>query len=92
MFESLTIHGGAGSVLWGYRVAVELKSWRITRVKDEGGAWILRGTIARIDKFQARQAPLLFTAPRPHGFWAWPIQKLALGETSLRAELGPPER
>jgi len=92
VFESLTIHGGAGSVLWGYRVAVELKSWRITRVKDEGGAWILRGTIARIDKFQARQAPLLFTAPRPHGFWAWPIQKLALGETSLRAELGPPER
>ena len=78
MFESLTIHGGAGSVLWGYRVAVELTSWRITRVKDEGGAWILRGTIARIDKFQARQAPLLFTAPRPDGFWAWPIDALLI--------------
>ena len=92
MFDTLTIHGGAGSVLWGYRVAVELKSWRITRVKDEGGAWILRGTIARIDKFQARQAPLLFTAPRPNGFWAWPIDAIDIGETSLRAHLGPPER
>lgn len=92
MFDSLTIHGGAGSVLWGYRVAVELKSWRITRVKDEGGAWILRGTIARIDKFQARQAPLLFTAPRPNGFWAWPIDAIDIGETNLRAYLGPPER
>jgi hypothetical protein len=92
VFDSLTIHGGAGSVLWGYRVAVELKSWRITRVKDEGGAWILRGTIARIDKFQARQTPLLFTAPRPNGFWAWPIDAIDIGETSLRAHLGPPER
>ena len=92
MFDSLTIHGGAGSVLWGYRVAVELTSWRITRVKDDGGAWILRGTIARIDKFQARQAPLLFTAPRPDGFWAWPIDAIDIGETSLRAHLGPPER
>ena len=92
MFTTLTITGGAGSVLWGYRVAVELTSWRITRVKDEGGRWILRGTVARVDKFQARQAPLLFTAPRPQGFWAWPIDAIEIGETSLRAELGPPER
>jgi hypothetical protein len=92
VFDSLTIHGGAGSVLWGYRVAVELKTWRIVRVKDEGGGWILSATIARIDKFQARQAPLLFTAPRPQGFWAWPITTIDIGETSLRATLGPPER
>lgn len=92
MFDSLTIHGGAGSVLWGYRVAVELTSWKITRIKAEGGAWILRATIARIDKFHARQAPLLFTAPRPQGFWAWPIEAIAIGETSLQASLGPPER
>lgn len=92
MFDSLTIHGGAGSVLWGYRVAVELTSWRITRVKAEGGAWMLSATIARIDKFHARQAPLLFTAPRQGGFWAWPIAAIEIGETSLRASLGPPER
>ena len=61
-------------------------------MKAEGGDWILRGTIARIDKFQARQAPLLFTAPRPGGFWAWPIDAIEIGETSLRAHLGPPER
>ena len=92
MFDSLTIHGGAGSVLWGYRVAVELKRWTITRVKDDGGRWILSGTFTRVDKFQARQAPLLFTAPRPGGFWAWPVKTLALGDTNLRASLGPPER
>ena len=92
MFNSLTITGGAGSVLWGYRVAVELQSWRIVRAKAEGGVWILSATITRIDKFQARQAPLLFSAPRAGGFWAWPIETIAIGETSLRATLGPPER
>ena len=92
MFDSLTVHGGAGSILWGYRIAVELKSWKITRVKDDGGRWILSGTVTRVDKYQARQAPLLFTAPRPGGFWAWPVKTLALGDTNLRASLGPPER
>ena len=91
MFTSLTIHGGAGSVLWGYRVAVELTAWKITRGQEEA-RWILRGTVARVDKFQARQAPLLFTAPRAGGFWAWPITSLTVGESSLRATLGPPER
>jgi hypothetical protein len=92
VFDSLTIHGGAGAVLWGSRVAIELTSWRIVRIKAEGGQWLLSATIARIDKFHARQAPLLFTAPRAGGFWAWPIAALDFGETSLRAHLGPPER
>jgi hypothetical protein len=89
VFHSLTLHGGAGSLLWGYRVAVELKFWHIMKLD---GAWWLTGTIARVDKFQARQAPLLFTAPRDKGFWAWPIVSLDLGDTNLRAQLGPPER
>jgi hypothetical protein len=92
VFDSLTITGGAGSVLWGYRVAVELTAWRIVRVKADGGDWILTATIARVDKFQARQAPLLFTAPKAGGFWMWPIDAIEIGETSLRAHLGPPER
>jgi hypothetical protein len=92
VFDSLTITGGAGSVLWGSRVAVELAAWTITRIKAEGGDWILSGTIARIDKFHARQAPLLFTAPRSNGFWAWPVDAIEIGETNLRAHLGPPER
>ena len=55
VFDSLTITGGAGSVLWGYRAAVELTAWRIVRVKAEGGEWILsrrsRGSISfRRDK------------------------------------------
>jgi len=92
VFDSLTIHGAAGAVMHGYYEAVVVTSWRITRVKTEGGHWVLRATIARIDKAQARRAPLLFTAPRPGGFWAWPIDAIDIGETSLRAHLGPPER
>jgi hypothetical protein len=93
VFHALTIHGGAGAVLWGSRVAVELTAWRIVRTPAaEGGQWILTATIGRVDHFQARQTPLLFTAPRAGGFWAWPIAALDLGETNLRASLGPPER
>jgi hypothetical protein len=92
VFQSLTIQGGAGSLLWGSRVAVELTSWRIVCTKAEGRQWILTATIGRVDQFQARQTPLLFTAPRAGGFWAWPIEALDIGETSLRASLGPPER
>ena len=92
MFNSLTIHGGAGSILFGHVVAAELTSWRITRTKADGGVWILSATITRIDRFQARRAPLLFTAPRAGGFMAWPIEAIDIGETSIRAHLGPPER
>lgn len=92
MFESLTITGGAGAVLHGYREAVVLSAWRIVRRKADGGEWILSGTIARVDKAQARKTPLLFTAPRASGFWMWPIDAIEIGETSLRAHLGPPER
>lgn len=93
MFNSLTVHGDAGAILFGARVAVDLKAWRITRTKAEGGHWMLSATLgAKVDRFQARQAPLLFTAPRAAGYWAWPVQALDIGETSLRATLGPPER
>lgn len=92
MFDTFTITGVAGSLLWGSRVAVEVTRWRIRRVKADGGDWILSATITRIDKFQSRQAPLLFTAPRPGGFWAWPVDAIEIGETSLLAYLGPPER
>jgi hypothetical protein len=93
VFDALTIHGGAGALLWGSHVAVELTSWRIVRIKAEGGQWILTATIGRVvNRLHARQAPLLFTAPRAGGFWAWPIDAIDLGETNLRAHLGPPER
>ena len=76
----------------GSREAVVLTAWRIVRTKESGGEWILSATIARVDKFQARQAPLLFTAPKAGGFWLWPVDAIEIGETSLRAHLGPPER
>jgi hypothetical protein len=89
VFREITVHGGVGSILWGSRVAVALRTWRIVKVEQQ---WILSATIDRVDRFQARQAPLIFTAPRAAGFWCWPITALDLGETSLRAHLGPPER
>ena len=92
MFDSLTITGDAGAVLYGSRVVVRLTRWRIVRVKADGGQWLLSAAITWIDAFQARKAPLIFTAPRPHGFWAWPVDAIEIGETSLRAHLGPPER
>ncbi len=91
MFERLTLHGTAASLLWGYQPAVTLRSWRI--YKHEG-QWTLSGTLATVDAFQARQRPLLFTAPRPGGFWAWSVVdgSLQLGAQQLVAKLGPPEQ
>jgi hypothetical protein len=89
VFTSLTLRGGAGTLLWGYRPAVELKAWTISKHE---GQWTLRATIARIDRFQARQTPLLFTAPRPGGFWAWAVEAIDLGDHALTAKLGPPEQ
>ncbi len=90
MFSSLTLHGAAAEILWGYRSAVALKSWRIA--KDKKGAWILTGVVARVDAFQARQKPLLFTAPRDKGFWAWGVEQLTVVGSQIKATLGPPEQ
>ena len=92
MFSTLAVTGVAGAVLWGHRTAIVVARWRIVRTKDTGGDWILSAAITRIDKFQSRQAPLLFTAPRPGGFWMWPVDAIEIGDTSLLAYLGPPER
>lgn len=92
MFDSLAIRGTAGAVVYGSRDAIRLTSWRIVRVKADGGVWMLSATYDWIDQFHSRRAPLLFTAPRAGGFWMWPIDAIEIGETSLRAHLGPPER
>lgn len=89
MIQNLTLHGGTASLLWGYRTAAVLKTWRIAKRE---GKWTLTATIERVDAFQARQKPLLFTAPRAGGFWAWPIESLDMGPNQLRAILGPPEQ
>lgn len=92
MFDRLTLHGGAGSILWGHREAIALRSWSIAQ-DAQTKAWRLTGSTARIDAFQSRQRPLLFAAPRPQGFWLWQIETIdRLGPTTLVATLGPPER
>lgn len=91
MFTSLTLHGGAAEILWGYRPAVVLAKWRITRDKKKN-AWHLTGTASRVDAFQSRQTPLLFTAPREHGFWAWSVEQLTVSGSQIKATLGPPEQ
>jgi len=90
MFERLRIHGGAASILWGYRPAVTLRAWAITKVK---GRWQLTATVERVDAFSARQKPLLFTAPRDKGFWAWGVEgEVQIVGSQLRVQLGPPEQ
>lgn len=89
MFRALTISGGAASILYGYRQAATLTSWRITK---RDGRWTLTATVARVDRFMARQKPLLFTAPRAKGFWAWGVTSMDVGTNQLVATLGPPEQ
>jgi hypothetical protein len=95
MFQSLTMRGPNGSINWGYRSAATVTGWKVTKVKDEKTgkvAWTLRATLGpKVDRFQLRQRPLLFTAPRKGGFWCWPLKELTVGETTVTANLGPPE-
>ncbi len=95
MFESLTLRGGAGTILWGHREAVRLRSWTITQDK-KSKAWRLAGITERVDAFQARQRPLLFTSPRENcrnGFWAWAVEgPIEIANGRIAATLGPPER
>lgn len=94
MFDHLRIRGTAASILWGYRQAATLRSWSIEKTRE--GQWVLTGTLARVDAFQCRQKPLLFTAPREgahDGMWAWGIDRIVdVGPNQIRATLGPPEQ
>jgi hypothetical protein len=89
VFQTITLRGSAAALMLGYKDAVVLKSWAITKTD---GQWTLRATVARVDPYLSRQRPLLFTAPRPGGFWAWGVESVDVGTSSLVAKLGPPER
>lgn len=89
MFRRLRLKGTTGTVVWGYRTAVVLRAWSMARHE---GQWRLSGRVARVDPFLSRQRPLLFTAPRRGGFWAFPVMDLQVGTEQLSARLGPPER
>lgn len=89
MFHHLTLRGTSASLLWGYHTAAALTTWTIAKT---AGGWTLKATIRRADAFQLRQTPLLFTAPRKDGWWAWGINSIDVGPTFLVAKLGPPEQ
>lgn len=80
-------------ILWGYRPAVELRSWAIQRA-EKSGEWTLSATSESIEPFLVQQLPLYFAAPRPKGgFWMWPVKGHVeqFGPNQLRATLGQPE-
>jgi hypothetical protein len=91
MFHSITLHGAAASIVWGYQTAVDLRAWRIVRTKQ---GWELTATTALVNPRCARKSPLYFTAPRKPGpLWCFPvIGELVITGTSLTAPLGPPEQ
>jgi hypothetical protein len=98
VFESLVLRGASGSILWGYRTAAELRSWTIRHHRPDvkhDARWTLHATFARANRFELRQRPLLFTAPRPglpQACWPLHTASIQIGETQLSATLGPPEQ
>lgn len=86
----LRIRGTVAEILWGYHVAAVLRTWSIEKV---GRQWMLSATLARVDAHYITKTAnprLMFSAPRPGGFWAWDVYALQRGETRLIAKLGPP--
>ena len=104
MFARANLHGGKAAILWGHQTAIELSHWRVVKKHPETMGpngfitltgvprWTLSGTTTRVNKFYARQTPLLLTVPRPQGFFLWPVKSIEfLGPTSIRAILEQPE-
>lgn len=91
-FHHIRIQGRAGALLWSYHTAATLGPWAIRKGGD--GRWILTGTCTRVDAFQIRQRPILFTGPREHGdgMWCWGVESLDVVGHQVRARLGPPEQ
>jgi len=91
MFREVTVRGGRGSLLWGYRAAATCTAWTIAR---HGREWRLTATCDRVDPVQLRMAmrvkELLFTAPRDRGRWCWEVTDLTVGTREVRATLGRP--
>lgn len=95
----LRLRGTTGAVLWGYREAASLKSWHIVHHapdRTHDARWTLTAVFARVDKFQLRQRPLLFSAAKEgmKGYWCWPLDtaSIQIGDTHMTATLGPPEQ
>lgn len=88
-YHRIKLHGERGALLWGYHEAATFRSWRIWKGPN---GWQLLGRLARVDSFQARQSPLLFSAPRDKGLWAWGVDSIEIKGFDIRASLGEPEQ
>jgi hypothetical protein len=98
VFQTITLRGVEGAIVWAYKPAVTLGSWSVKHDKTGPGptrGFELRATIiGAVDSFSLRQRPLLFTAPRRGrnaGYFCFPVQQLRVNEQTLTATLGPPE-
>jgi len=85
----VTLRGQEGTIAWGYRTAAVCRSWTVQRTPQ--GTWALSAQLQRADAFQLRQRDLKFTAPRVGGFFCWPVIAVTLIDSTLAAQLGPPE-
>jgi hypothetical protein len=91
-FNTLTLHGTGGRVLWHHQTAAAVRAWTIYHPKK--GQWTLSAQLERSDPICIRQKPLMFTAPRAGGFWCWPLltDTIRRSDARLTATLGPPEQ
>jgi hypothetical protein len=88
MFESLTLRGGEGAIVWGYFTAASLTSWTIQQTP---GAWILSAVVKSADTFKLQQRSVRFTAPRKGGDLCFPVVSCQMTDaTHLTATLGQP--
>lgn len=97
MFTRVVVRGSSGAILWGYRAAADVRGWTISHHRPDAqhaGDWILEARLARTERFMLRQTPLLFSAPRPGGFWAFPLipDSLQTDHVRLIAKLGAIEK
>jgi hypothetical protein len=89
LFRNLTLRGSAGSISWGYRTAAHLGGWTLYR--NEKREWTLVATFDRADRFALGRSPLRFNAPRPGGYFTFPVLAVQVGAAQLTARLGQPE-
>jgi hypothetical protein len=87
-FHKLTVTGKVGSLLLGTETAARLGPWTIAA--GAGDSWRLSAPVTWRSAFLVRQRGLGFTAPKPGGFWCWPVRSLTFTTDRVVADLGPP--
>jgi hypothetical protein len=91
------VEGINGTLRWGYQVAATLRDYTVTRTKRH--ATLTAGVVSFNRAFTgpngvvgtAKQPPLYFVAILQGGAWQWPVKRLEIDATTIRAELGPQE-